>query len=668
MRRLSTSMTITDPLVKYNTLISTGILKPDHSQHRLAIHLQKIYHRLKDYSPSPEYATRLHQLTNAIKRIEQTRRENHDPSKSLSVAWHPIRRNPLFSAWFSKNEPGRDATALVRVLTGHQGALEADSPQGLFLSGEVGTGKSMLLDILSEGLPTTGKRRWHFNTFMLHAFSQIEQYRKLSMATDEISSRNTTVDADYSLIWVAKNIIEKSPILFLDEFQLPDRTAAKIITNLFTAFFQLGGVLVASSNRMPEDLENAIGTTFTPPISGGIISQLLDLTGTRKQGELFGSASDFSMFLEVLKARCEFWHMEGGRDWRRCEYSNESTISSKCTHSTQETESSQGKPSRYHQYEVSSIDDVFPQIENIVWTPSTLIVYGREVNIPRQHHGVCFWKFEEIVDGFGPADYISMASTYHTFFIDNVPILTLAKKNEARRFITLLDALYECRCKLSIRADAGPDELFFPDLKDSTEPSLLPDCKRRPRETKTQPSGFPSSPQHSSGALADADAIYSETFAEVYQDAIYPFRPNVSIYNDTPEGQSFDDEDMDFQAINSQSRRLDFRDSSAFTGEDEKFAYRRAASRLWEMCSERWHSRGAPERSGTVPWDSQFTDRNPEWWYPLPKEARHWELASRSKPLELRLDDTGIKGDASIGPSIEVEEPVGLERFWKHRT
>ncbi|KAJ2905546.1 hypothetical protein MKZ38_005190 [Zalerion maritima] len=675
MKQINTSVTITDPLIKYHSLISTGFIAPDPPQHRLALHLQKIYNRLKDYTPSSDYSTRLAQISKAI---QATKQKKHDIPHSLSTDSHPIRRNPLFARWLSRNEPGRDARALVKVLTGYQGALDADSPKGLFLSGEVGTGKSMLLDLLSEGLPTKGKRRWHFNTFMLHAFSQLELFRKQHKhpgVAKELGG-DESVGNEYSLLWVAKNMVEVSPILFLDEFQLPDRVAAKIMTNLFTAFFQMGGVLVASSNRMPEDLENAIGTSFVPPTGGGIIRQMLGLNTSRKTGELFRNTGDFAMFLEVLKARCEFWHMEGGKDWRRRERSDD-TLTPKDVDSSLLVSSSDGKgggletpetakyqstPAKYS-LSTGTAPELMLSSTQIPWTSSYVTVYGRRLKIPRQYQGICHWTFDELVDVFGPADYITLASTFHTFTLDQVPVLTLAKKSEARRFITLLDALYECRCKLIIRAESGPDSLFFPSIDEPDVPAF--------EKTSQQPQKYRKQENNVAATEADIeeDATYSETISEVFQDTTSPFRPNISTYSDTQDGPTFNDQDMDFEGTGSKSKKNkkpDFRNTLAFTGEDERFAYKRAASRLWEMCSERWHSRG---------WDATITNANgfdvmeegdePEWWTPLPKDARHWEKSPPSKPKEVLIQDSGRKGDICIGPSVEIEEPAGLERFWR---
>lgn len=203
------------------------------------------------------------------------------------------------------------------------------------------------------------------------------------------------------------------------------------------------------------------------------------------------------------------------------------------------------------------------------------------------------------------------------------------------RMITLLDALYEARCKLIIRAAAGPDALFFPE-------TALPAAGATPSDR------------------VDSDATYAETISEIYQDQTSPFRPNVSSYDPTFEsakgGLTHPDEDSDFGPIpgkgHETGRTVDFGMASSFTGEDERFAYKRARSRLWEMCGARWHAR-----------------MEDGWWRPLPVETRRWErpiAASKRDGLvqsiaKAREFESVFPGDVKLGPSIDLEKKAGLQ-------
>ena len=624
MRRFSTAVTITDPLVKYQSLVATGVYSPDPAQHRLARHLRSVYQRVKDYTPRVDYQQKLKHVASLT---DNKPPREEDGWGTLAVKHHSIWRNPLFKHLLTSPE-GKDSLALTKVLTDHEAAINIDSPKGLFLSGEVGTGKSMLLDLLAEGLPTKRKRRWHFGTFMLYVYSQLEHHRKTSPGPAMLGS-------DYSLLWMAKKLVEESPILFLDEFQLPDRAASKIISHVFIAFFQLGGVLVASSNRLPEELQKATGADYTPTPSKGLIRKLFRVSTTAK-GELFGATSDFANFLEVLKARCDFWQIECAQDWRRLEEkvgrgdpAEETTSTGLAAVEHEDKSVTNSNIKRPHHYLLCSEDSSFwkaqveqtlswPSSKPLSWAPSDLVVYGRKVTSPKHYRGVVYWNFDDLVAHFGPADYISMASSYHTFVIDNVPVLTLFKKNEARRFITLLDALYEARCKLLVRAVNPPDSLFFP----------------------TKSSGG-QSPRIDEGG---DDTTYSETVSEVYQDQTSPFRPNISFYDASSTSPYDPDQDSDFGL---QKRPLDFGNTSAFTGQDERFAYKRATSRLWEMCSIRWHARTG------------------DWWQPLPVEARHWEGGAIAKPAVWNSNKivAKVSSGEGMGVSVEEEQMAGLSKW-----
>ena len=171
-----------------------------------------------------------------------------------------------------------------------------------------------------------------------------------------------------------------------------------------------------------------------------------------------------------------------------------------------------------------------------VWQPTSLRVYSRTFYLPTTNTnlGIALCTFPSLCStNLGPADYITLCSTFHTVILTDVPVLTLLHKNEARRFITLLDALYEAKCRLLVTAEAPPDKLFFPEMRRSQASGLL----------------------ESRGASSDSDAIESEAFSEMYQDSTAPFRPNISMYDDSADTSTLSnrqlrsvlaDEDADF--------------------------------------------------------------------------------------------------------------------------
>ncbi|KAL8927744.1 MAG: hypothetical protein Q9208_002159 [Pyrenodesmia sp. 3 TL-2023] len=679
----STGLTITNPLVLYRSLLATKCISPDPAQHRLALHLQKLYHRLKDYEPAVDYKYQLDQLANSV---ELTRPAH--PAVQYHGAQGQGRRMGILSS-FREHKERAEALALTRKLTDQESAVQLKSPQGLLLHGDVGTGKSMLVDLLADCLPNRKKRRRHFNTFMLENFAKLEQLRRsrLGIAVNQ--------DEEHSLLWLARDMISTSPILFLDEFQLPDRVSSKILSSLLTSFFNLGGVLIATSNRMPEQLANASGVEFAiPPVSRlGMPRHRWSLLGPGSHGEESETVSpgkrDFAAFLDVLRARCQIWDMEGGKDWRRQEAVDvvpamsaadeedgspakeqgfhglqpmlpgnwglgyEQSVGTSQHEQTMVTKGDSRLPKYYFTHPVDAaatrtkgsqhawdaalrhaVADNHPSsgpTAAIPWKPASLRVYGRDLFIPRRLGGVSLWTFGELcVTRLGPADYITLASNFHTFVVTDVPVLTLLDKNEARRLITLLDALYECRCRLLVRAAAGPDDIFFPE---------------------SQSWSSSTAPEKDTDDAEPSDGVYPETFSEIFQDQTSPFRPNVSAYTSSASPPSYDssplpssaspsakatrsilaDEDSDFGPTYGAGRSPgsryrgpadgipgagneigqqpspDFSRTGVFTGEDERFAYKRATSRLWEMCGTRWWT------------------KEEGWWKPLEKEVRGWE-------------------------------------------
>lgn len=218
-------------------------------------------------------------------------------------------------------------------------------------------------------------------------------------------------------------------------------------------------------------------------------------------------------FLDSLKGRCDVVELDGGRDWRQSAVGWE--------------------VERRWVDQTDSAFDARWEAEAGEPKPADLVVYGRRVHVPLTKGEACRFPFAELCETpLGPADYLTLASTFSTFYIEDVPVLLLKNKNEARRLINLIDALYEARCKVVVRAEATPEHLFFPDALDPTIDAEHHD-------------------------LLAAEALSESLAAQP--------RANVSFYNPKTraerERQDRADSGSSFSVM------------SIFTGEDERFAY-----------------------------------------------------------------------------------------------
>ncbi|KAF1810185.1 hypothetical protein P152DRAFT_379640, partial [Eremomyces bilateralis CBS 781.70] len=655
-------LAITNPLVLYQSLVATKRILPDPAQYRLAIHLQKLYDRLINYEPTASYSARLSQLS----RVIENENGNGTPRRARSVGAQGV-----WQSLIAQKEQ-RDTMALTRVLTDHESAMHIDSPKGLLLHGEVGTGKSMLIDLFADCLPSNKKRRWHFSTFMLETVSKLERIRHERVGTSMVAGRSLLQD-EHSLLRVAKDLISTSPILFLDEFQLPDRASSKIMANLMTSFFQLGGVLIATSNRMPEELAKAAGIQFgLPPSRLDSIKWRFGLRARpRHTAVRDGGRGEFANFLELLNARCDDWQVDSKKDYRRRDSVQLASTA------VADSDSGLKKPHEpmggsgnanvqlpeFYLIGVGSYDDVMVRSKLQKWIgksisddsnlkPKSLSVFGRTLMFPKTHEpsSTLFATFEELCEAsLGPADYISIASAFKTVVLMDAPVLTNRRRNEARRFITLIDAMYECRCRLMMTAEAAVDDLFFPTERASQDAG----------DSMDEP---------------EADAIHAESFSDAYQDATAPFRPNVASYDssslpadaledDPPNrllrqalGRKFKEGDLE---SSTQRPAPDFARIGQFTGEDEKFAFRRAESRLWEMCGARWWAQA--EQVGR--------------WKPIAADVRTWELKRDELHNKELYQHTSIRpgegddavfrnGGNSFRTMVEPPPKIGVEHAW----
>ena len=274
----------------------------------------------------------------------------------------------------------------------------------------------------------------------------------------------------------------------------------------------------------------------------------------------------FKSFLDILQARCISFDMRSKHDYRK------------------PLSSSEISESKYFLPSQSGWEDTCRSLIGADPTSTILTVYSRPLHIPcisspSQSTKVAFFDFSELcMRNLGPADYLTIASHFEIIIIDNVPVLTMKMKNEARRFITLLDALYECKVKLVIRAAGPPDALFFPDAE---TPSTLQDSGNKGASEKE-----------------GDDLLWTEAFTKAQLDLTTPYRPNVSSYVGDNE------QEVTLQTVSVVDKPVDGSNLTAFTGEDERFAYKRAVSRLYEMPSKRWWDTVQHSPLAKLPWES----------------------------------------------------------------
>ena len=310
--------------------------------------------------------------------------------------------------------------ALATALEPKSGLFSAftktDPPGGLYLWGGVGRGKSMLMDLFFDLVPVDEKRRVHFHDFMLETQTFLSDWRKLTEAERKRHPHRVRGAGDDPIPPAAARVAKQAKVLCFDEFQVTDIADAMILGRLFEQLFERGVTVVATSNRHPDDL-----------YKNGLNRQL------------------FLPFIALLKDRLDVHELIAERDYR--------------------LERLEAQPVYYAPlgpFAEEAMDKAWASVTlGAVPQPCHLTIQGRELPVPRQAAGCARFSFNHLCDRpLGPADFLAIARAYHTVFLDAVPILTPNRKDTARRFVTLIDALYEARTKLVMSAEAEPDQLY----------------------------------------------------------------------------------------------------------------------------------------------------------------------------------------------------------------
>ncbi|WP_454816627.1 cell division protein ZapE [Labrys neptuniae] len=282
-------------------------------------------------------------------------------------------------------------------------------PKGLYIWGEVGRGKTMLMDLFHEAVPAgVSHRRVHFNAFMNDVHERIFHYR------NEI--RAGRVKGDDPIGPVAEVLAREARLLCFDEFSVTDIADAMILGRLFTQLFAHGVVVVATSNVVPDRLyEDGLNRALFLP------------------------------FIALLQQHMEVVKLEARTDYRLEKLSGG------------ETYLVGGGPDVR-----AGMDAAFERLTGRKeGLPLVLTVKGRALKVPQAAMGVARFSFAELCgQPLGSADYLALAEHFHTLLVDDIPVLRQEQRNEAKRFILLIDCLYDRGAKLVASAAAEPTGLY----------------------------------------------------------------------------------------------------------------------------------------------------------------------------------------------------------------
>ncbi|KAJ2805886.1 ATPase [Coemansia guatemalensis] len=348
------------PVRRYKRLVETGRLIDDSFQRSIVSRLDRLHQELLSYSPPMSAA--------------------HAPT-GANFLWKLLGMRPKARA------------------------MPAGTPRGLYIFGDVGTGKTTTMDLFFDTVPTPMKRRIHFHAFMLDVHARINSFKHTHQCSDD------------PIPTIARELAADAYVLCFDEFQVTDIADAMVLRRLVTELFRNGVVVVTTSNRHPDELYK---------------------NGIQRES--------FLPCIDLLKQCCEVVSLDSGTDYRKVARETESVYFSPISADTNKV---------LHALFGLAADNA------PVETSVPLRFLGRTLTVPLAANGVARFSFAELCkDAHSAVDYIELAKRYHTLMLTDVPVMNMSDRNEARRFITLVDALYESHTVLIMSSEAEIASLF----------------------------------------------------------------------------------------------------------------------------------------------------------------------------------------------------------------
>jgi cell division protein ZapE len=343
------------------------------------------------------------------------------PSTSFHAHYKALAASGAIEADPAQQRVAEAFAALDERLSGYKpikkqglfGRLFADKdeppPRGLYVHGEVGRGKTMLMDLFFQQSGVAHRRRAHFHEFMAEVHERIYAYRQ-NIARGEIA------DGDVIALTAAA-IFDEAWLLCFDEFHVTDIADAMILGRLFAKLFELGTVVVATSNVAPDDL-----------YKGGLNRAL------------------FLPFIAQITDHMDVMRLEARTDFRL-----EKLAGAKMWLVPADEEAD------------FALNKAWAKMTgNAPCKPRDIAIKGRKLHVPCSAHGVARFSFADICHKpLAASDYLRLAHDYHTILIDRIPVMDYSERNAAKRFISLIDTLYDNGVKLMASAAADPASLYI---------------------------------------------------------------------------------------------------------------------------------------------------------------------------------------------------------------